>query len=88
MTTKQQVAEEFFTRMENVDELVQTVGDRMGEETLQIIRDYAKGMATINRGNLDLSDENFISSVMIYGFLLKSQLDRYELETSLNEKVY
>jgi hypothetical protein len=56
--------------------------DRMNLQVLEVIIDYAELLARARKDS-GLSVKNAISSSLIIGYLLKSHVDRCELEQNL-----
>ncbi|MEI8388302.1 MAG: hypothetical protein WCG23_00315 [bacterium] len=59
----------------------------MNLEVLQAINDYAE-LLDMARNNVDISVKDVISSSLIIGYLLKSHIDRYELEQCLKMSAF
>jgi hypothetical protein len=76
---KAQIAEEFFKSLENPQETMAIMLDRMDVQTLYIINNYAELIAKI-KDRTSLAEKDIISCSIIIGYLLKGHLDRHELE--------
>lgn len=74
-------AEIFLASLKD-DTSMDLMTDRMNLQVLEVIIDYAKSIARA-RKDAGLSVKESISSALIMGYLLRSHLERYELEQCL-----
>jgi len=81
MSLRKQI-KKFFTRLEKPKKNEKLMVDRMNLEVLEAIYEQAE-LLDRARKNLDISVKDVISGSLIMGYLLKSHLDRYELEQCL-----
>lgn len=84
MDNKQKIAESFLKSLEDQDNTVSLMTERMDPKLLYVIHNYAE-LITKTKERLELSDKDIVASAMIIGFLLKSHMDRYELEKRFND---
>lgn len=82
---KVKAAEEFLKGLENPQTTMDTMIDRIDVQMLYVINNYADLIAKVeNRTGLESRD--IVTCSMIIGYLLKSHVDRYELEQSLKNQ--
>ena len=70
---------DFLNSLDDSELTFSLIGDKIDEKTLKSIDSYAK-IISRKRRELEISDNELISSSMILGFLLKSYIDREDLE--------
>lgn len=73
------VAEEFLKSLENPENLVDVMFERMDIQILYVINNYAELISRV-KNKTSLAEKDIVSCSIIIGFLLKSHLDRYDLE--------
>lgn len=71
--------QDFLSSLMNDEVVRNMVVDRVSNESAHIISEYSKILAQAVGSNY----EN-ISAVMLMGYLLKTHIDRYEIERSMN----
>ncbi len=86
MSLRKQI-KKFFTSLEKSKKTEKLMEERMNLEVLQAINDYAE-LLDMARNNVDISVKDVISSSLIIGYLLKSHIDRYELEQCLKMSAF
>ncbi len=85
---KTQAAEAFLKSLENQQITMDIMLDRIDVQTLAVINNYASLIAKVKeRGRLDgtISQQDIVVCSMIIGYLLKSQMDRFDMEESLKK---
>ncbi|MDD3150155.1 MAG: hypothetical protein PHV68_04910 [Candidatus Gastranaerophilales bacterium] len=82
MVDKIQSAKEFFKSLEEPSKTMEIMTDRLDTQILQVINNYAK-LISQARNKINMEEKDIITSAMIIGYLLKSHLDRLELEERL-----
>ena len=81
MSLRKQI-KKFFTSLEKTKKNEKLMVDRIDPQVLEAINDYAE-LLDRARKNVGISVKDVISSSLIMGFLLRSHLERYELEQCL-----
>lgn len=76
---KVKIAEDFLKSLEDPQETMDIMLDRMDGQTLYIINNYAELISNV-RKKTSLEEKDIVSCSMIIGYLLKSHMDRYDLE--------
>ncbi|MDD3014593.1 MAG: hypothetical protein PHC34_12900 [Candidatus Gastranaerophilales bacterium] len=82
MLDKIKAAEEFLKSLEEPSVTMDMMLDRIDVHMLYVIHNYAELISKVkNRTNIE--EKDIITCAMIIGYLLKTHLDRYELEQSM-----
>lgn len=76
-------AEEFLKKLEEPSYTMDVMLDRIDSQVLQLINNYS-GIMTKVKGKANVSEKDMISCSLIIGYLLKSHIDRFELDEYLN----
>ncbi|MEW5820914.1 MAG: DUF760 domain-containing protein [Cyanobacteriota bacterium] len=82
MINKIEVAESFLRSLEDPDQTGNLMSDRMDVKVLYVMHKYAEHI-TKSREKIGMKETELIASAMIVGYLLKSHMDRCELEQLL-----
>ena len=77
-------AEEFLKSLEEPSVTMDIMLDRVDVQILQVINNYATLISRVKH-KTDIEEKDIITCSMIIGYLLKTHLDRYELEESLQK---
>jgi len=72
------IAEEFLKSLENPEETMDIMLDRIDLQTLQVINNYADMISRV-KDRTTLEEKDIVSCSIIIGYLLKGHLDRYDL---------
>ena len=80
---KVKAAEDFLKSLENPQITMDIMLDRIDAQMLYVINNYASLISRVRRKSTTLGEKDIVTCSMIIGYLLKSHLDRYELEQSL-----
>ena len=80
---KVKIAEDFLKSLENPQDTMDIMLDRIDVQTLQVINNYAEMISGV-KSKVNLDDKDIISCSIIIGYLLKGHLDRYDLEQVLS----
>ncbi len=76
------IAEEFLKSLENPQETMDIMLDRMDVQTIYVINNYAELISNVKQ-RTSLDEKDIVSCSIIIGYLLKSHLDRYDLNQKL-----
>lgn len=79
---KVKAAEDFLKSLENPQITMDIMLDRIDVQMLYVINNYAELISKVRR-KTDIEEKDIVTCSMIIGYLLKTHLDRYELEQSL-----
>ena len=79
MKEKVKAAEAFLKSLENPLVTTNILVDRVDVHILYVINNYAELIAKI-KDKTNIEEKDIISCSMIIGYLLKSHIDRYEIE--------
>jgi hypothetical protein len=82
MNKKVKAAEEFLKSLENPQITMDIMLDRIDIQMLYVINNYAD-LISKARKKTSIEEKDIVTCSMIIGYLLKSHLDRYELEQNL-----
>ena len=80
---KIKAAENFLRSLENPQVTMDIMFDRIDIQMLYVINNYAELISKI-RNKTILAEKDIVSCSIIIGYLLKSHLDRYDLEQSFH----
>ena len=80
-------AEDFLKSLENPQITMDIMVDRIDVQMLYVINNYADLISKVRKKTSSLEEKDIVTCSMIIGYLLKSHLDRYELEQSLKINV-
>lgn len=80
---KVKAAEDFLKSLENPQVTMDVMLDRIDVQMLYVINNYSGLISKVRRKSSTLEEKDIVTCSMIIGYLLKSHLDRYELEQSL-----
>ena len=84
---KVKAAEDFLKSLENPQITMDIMVDRIDVQMLYVINNYADLISKVRKKTSSLEEKDIVTCSMIIGYLLKSHLDRYELEQSLKINV-
>ena len=73
------VAEDFLKSLENPQEMMDLMFDRVDIQMLYVINNYAE-LITKVKDRTSLGEKDIVSCSIIIGYLLKGHLDRYDIE--------
>jgi hypothetical protein len=76
---KVKIAEEFLKSLEDPQETMDIMLDRIDVQTLYVINNYAD-LISGAKDKTSLGEKDIVSCSIIIGYLLKGHLDRYDLE--------
>ena len=76
---KVKIAENFLKSLENPEETMDIMLDRIDPQTLYVINNYAELISKV-KNKTSLEEKDIVSCSIIIGYLLKGHLDRYDLE--------
>ena len=79
---KVKAAEDFLKSLENPQITMDIMLDRIDVQMLYVINNYAELISKVKK-KTGIEEKDIVTCSMIIGYLLKSHLDRYELEQSL-----
>ena len=82
MLDKVKVAEEFLKSLEDPTATMDIMLDRIDVQVLYAIHNYAELISKV-KYKTKIEEKDIITCSIIIGYLLKSHLDRYELEQSI-----
>lgn len=82
MNSKIKEAEKFLRSLEDPSNTIALMDERVDVKLLLVLNNYAE-FVTKKRANLELTDKDIIASSMVVGYLLKSHMDRFDLEKAL-----
>jgi len=80
---KVKAAEDFLKSLENPQITMDIMIDRIDVQMLYVINNYSDLISKVRKKTNSLEEKDIVTCSMIIGYLLKSHLDRYELEQSL-----
>ncbi|MEI7473750.1 MAG: hypothetical protein WCK67_03135 [bacterium] len=80
-------AENFLKSLEDPDVTMDIMLDRMDVQILYVIHNYSDLISKV-KDKTTLEQKEIITCSMIIGYLLKSHLDRFELEEQLNKNQF
>jgi hypothetical protein len=86
MLNKIKAAEEFLRSLEEPGVTMDIMLDRVDVHMLQVINNYAE-LISRARHKINFEDKDIITCSMIIGYLLKTHLDRYELEQQIQKNI-
>lgn len=72
-------AENFLKSLENPENMMDIMYDRMDIHMLYVINNYAELISKV-KDKTTLAEKDIVSCSIIIGYLLKGHLDRHELE--------
>jgi len=75
---KLKVAEDFLKSLENPQETMDIMLDRVDAQTLYVINNYADLISRV-KNKTSLEEKDIVSCSIIIGYLLKGHLDRHDL---------
>lgn len=81
---KIKAAEEFLRSLEEPSVTMDIMMDRVDVQMLYVIHNYAELISKVKH-KTNIEEKDIITCAMIVGYLLKSHLDRYELEQSFEK---
>lgn len=84
---KVKAAEDFLKSLEDPQITMDIMLDRIDIQMLYVINNYAGLISKVRKKSASLEEKDIVTCSMIIGYLLKSYLDRYELEQSLKINV-
>jgi len=84
MLDKIKAAEEFLKSLEDPTTTMDIMLDRIDVQMLHVIHNYAE-LITKVKSKTTIDEKDIIACAMIMGYLLKSHLDRYELEKNIQK---
>jgi len=84
---KVKAAEDFLKSLENPQITMDIMVDRIDVQMLYVINNYSDLISKVRKKTNSLEEKDIVTCSMIIGYLLKSHLDRYELEQSLKINV-
>jgi len=84
MLDKIKAAEDFLKSLEEPTVTMDIMLDRVDVQMLYVIHNYAELISKVKH-KTNIEEKDIITCAMIIGYLLKSHLDRYELEQSVIE---
>ncbi|MEI8388614.1 MAG: hypothetical protein WCG23_01890 [bacterium] len=84
---KVKAAEDFLKSLENPQITMDIMVDRIDVQMLYVINNYADLISKVRKKTSSLEEKDIVTCSMIIGYLLKSHLDRYELDQSLKINV-
>ncbi len=76
---KVKIAEDFLKSLENPQETMDIMLDRIDSQTLYVINNYAELISKV-KDKTSLEEKDIVSCSIIIGYLLKGHLDRYDLD--------
>jgi len=79
---KIKAAEEFLKSLENPQITMDVMLDRIDVHMLYVINNYAE-LISKAKSKTNIQEKDIVTCSMIIGYLLKTHLDRYELEQNL-----
>lgn len=85
MINKVKAAEEFLKSLEDPKVTMDVMLDRVDVQMLYVIYNYSDLISKV-KTRIDIEEKDIITCSMIIGYLLKSHIDRYELDQSINEE--
>lgn len=83
MLDKIKSAEEFLKSLEEPATTMDIMLDRVDVQILYVINNYASLISKV-KNKTNIEEKDIIVCAMIIGYLLKSHLDRFELEENLH----
>lgn len=82
MLDKIKVAEEFLKTLEDPTATMDIMLDRIDVQILYVIHNYSELISKV-KYKTNIEEKDIITCSIIIGYLLKSHLDRYDLEQSM-----
>ena len=82
MNEKIRSAEAFLKSLEDPTITMDIMVDRVDTQMLQVINNYSELIAKV-KPRTDIEEKDIITCSMIIGYLLKTHLDRFELEKNI-----
>lgn len=86
MTNKIKSAQEFLRSLEEPNITMGVMKDRLDKQVLGLMSSYAEMIFSV-KDKTQIKDKELITCSMIIGYLLKSHIDRFELEETLNTNI-
>ncbi len=80
---KVKIAEEFLKSLEDPQQTMDIMLDRIDIQTLYVINNYAELISNVKK-RTSLEEKDIVSCSIIIGYLLKGHLDRYDLNQKLH----
>lgn len=84
MVDKIKEAEKFLKSLEDPEVTMDIMLDRMDVQILYVIHNYSD-LISQAKSKTNVEEKDIITCSMIIGYLLKSHLDRFELEEQLKD---
>jgi hypothetical protein len=84
---KIKAAEDFLKSLENPQVTMDIMLDRIDVQMLYVINNYSSLISKVRKKSKSLEEKDIVTCSMIIGYLLKSHLDRYELDQSLKMSI-
>jgi len=85
MLERVKAAENFLKSLEDPTVTMDVMLDRVDVQILYVIHNYADLISKV-KNKTDIEEKDIITCAMIIGYLLKSHLDRYDLEQNFLKK--
>jgi|GEM_PF-3418510 len=79
MLDRVKAAEKFLKSLEDPAVTMDVMLDRVDVQILYVIHNYAELISKV-KNKSDIEEKDIITCAMIIGYLLKSHLDRYDLD--------
>ena len=86
MIDKIKSAEEFLKSLEEPSITMDIMLDRIDVQMLYVINNYAELISKV-KNKASMQEKDIVVCSMIIGYLLKTHLDRYELEASWQKNI-
>lgn len=83
MINKFQTAKDFLKQLEDPQFTTDLLLNRIDSSIIYVINNYSENILKAKKSK-NITEKDIVSSSIIIGYLLKSHLDRYELEKVLN----
>jgi hypothetical protein len=80
---KIKAAEKFLKSLENPQVTMDIMLDRIDLQMLHVINNYAELISKV-KNKTSIDEKDLLTCSIIIGYLLKSHVDRYELEENMN----
>lgn len=84
MLDRVKAAEKFLKSLEDPTITMDVMLDRVDVQILYVIHNYAELISKV-KNKTDIEEKDIITCAMIIGYLLKSHLDRYDLEQNFQK---
>ncbi len=84
MKDKVKSAEEFLKSLEEPSVTMDIMLDRVDVDILQVINNYSDMISKVKH-KTSINEKDVLTCSMIIGYLLKTHLDRYELESKFQK---